>query len=160
DSISQVAEAGEAGSDLHRILSSIERPPDLIAGGFDVCKSERTPDWEAPASLKPILGAVLLEAPIPFRGPRFASLPTVRPQLGPFIGIVSGISGNGAGGGFSETATGGVQGALDVGLRIGVGLDGLLGDSGDGLLYLQGGVVSQTSSTGTCQPHCPSDPLL
>jgi hypothetical protein len=160
DSISQIAEAAEAGSDLQRTLSSIERPPDLLAGGFDVCRAERTPDWEAPPALKQILGAVLLESPIPFRGPGFASLPRFRAELGPFIGVVSGISGNGAGGGFSETATGGVQGALDVGLRIGVGLDGLLGDSGDGLLYLQGGVLSQTSSTGTCQPHCPSDPLL
>ena len=160
DSISQVADAADSGSDLHRLISPIEPPPDLISGSFDVCKAERSPDWQAPASLKPVLGAVLLESPIPFRGPGFASLPRFRAELGPFIGVVSGIAGNGAGGGFSETATGGIQGALDVGLRIGVGLDGLLGESGDGLLYLQGGVVSQTSSTGTCQPNCPSDPLL
>jgi len=160
DSVAQVADAADTGSELHRLLSSMERPPDLLSGSFNVCKAERAPDWQAPPSLKETLSAVLLESPIPFRGPGFASLPRFRAELGPFIGVVSGISGNGAGGGFSETATGGVQGALDVGARIGVGLDGLLGDSGDGLLYLQGGVVSQTSSSGTCEPHCPSDPLL
>ena len=160
DSIAQVAEAADPGSDLYRLVASIEPPPDLAGGGFDVCKAQRTPDWQAPAALKGPLSIVLLESPIPFRGPGFASLPRFRAELGPFLGVVSGISGNGAGGGFSETATGGVQGALDVGVRVGVGLDGLLGDSGDGLLYLQAGVVSQTSSTGTCQPECPSDPLL
>jgi hypothetical protein len=160
DSMAQVAEAADVGSDLHRLLSSIEPPPDLFAGGFDVCKAERAPDWQAPQSLKPVLSTVLLESPIPFRGPGFASLPRFRAELGPFIGIVSGVSGNGAGGGFSQGTSGGLQGALDVGLRIGVGLDGLLGESGDGLLYLSAGVVSQTASTGTCKPECPSDPLL
>ena len=160
DSMGQLAEAADPASDLHRVLLSVERPPDLIAGPFDVCKADRAPDWQAPESLKPVYAAVLLESPIPFRGPGFASLPRFRAELGPFLGVVSGVSGNGAGGGFSQGTSGGVQGALDVGARIGVGLDGLLGDSGDGLMYLSAGVVSQSASTGTCKPDCPSDPIL
>jgi hypothetical protein len=160
NSIAQVAEAAQPGSDLYRLLETVQVPAAVLSGVFDVCKAERTPDWEAPESLKPIYQAVLLESPIPFRGPGFASLPRFRAELGPFIGLASGISGNGAGGGFSESATGGIQGALDIGLRLGVGLDGLLGESGDGLLYVQAGMVSQTASTGTCEPRCSSDPLL
>jgi hypothetical protein len=52
-----------------------------------------------------------------------------------------------------------VQGQLDVGVRLGLGLDALLGDRGDGLVFLETAFVSQSRSSGGC-PQCEADPLV
>jgi hypothetical protein len=44
-------------------------------------------------------------------------------------------------------------------VRIGFGLDAVLGDSADGLFFLELGVLSQSRSTGTCT-DCTNDPVL
>jgi hypothetical protein len=158
-SLEQLAEAAQADTDLHRLLASTVPPPEIMDGTFDVCKAVRSPEWRTPDPVIVSLESVLREAPIPYRGPGYASLPRFRAEIGSFLGLASGISGTGAGGGFTSSGSGGVQGQLDLGVRIGVGLDGVLGDSGDGLIFLQAGVLGQSKSTGTCDP-CPSDPVV
>jgi hypothetical protein len=103
---------------------------------------------------------VLRLTPVPFRGPGYPSLPQFRAEIGPFVGIASGVQAEGADGGFAANRVGGAVGSLDVGLRVGVGLDALLGDPGDGQVFVQGGIVLQSRSTGGCAPDCPNDPLL
>ncbi len=159
-SLTEVVEALKAGSPVERDALHVNVPGDILSGAYDICKASAMPGWPIPSAMHPYLGQVLLETPIPFRGPGFASLPRFRAELGPFIGIASGISGANADGGFASGEGGGVLGALDVGLRLGVGLDALLGDGGDGLLYVQGGILMESRSTGGCDPNCPSDPLL
>jgi hypothetical protein len=52
-----------------------------------------------------------------------------------------------------------VQGQLDVGVRLGLGLDALLGDRGDGLIFVETAFISQSRSSGGC-PQCEGDPLI
>jgi hypothetical protein len=118
------------------------------------------PGWTAPPAVADLLLVVLRSTPTPFRGTGYPSLPRFRAEIGPFVGIVSGVQGAGADGGFAASREGGLVGSMDVGLRLGFGLDALLGDSGDGLVFLQGGIVLQSRSSGGCGTVCPSDPLL
>jgi hypothetical protein len=135
--------------------------PSAVAGGtLDVCQVSAMPGWAVPPALANDFEAVLKTAPRPFRGSGYPALPRFRAEIGPFVGIASGVQAEGADGGFSESRTGGAVGSLDVGLRLGYGLDALLGDSGDGQVFVQGGIVLQSHSNGGCGSHCPSDPLF
>jgi hypothetical protein len=146
--------------DAQRASLAVTPPEGVVSGSFNLCLAAHMPDWPIPDSMDPFLREVLLETPIPFRGQGVASLPRFRAEIGSFLGVVSGFSFLGADGGFVAGNSGGAQGSLDVGLRLGVGLDALLGDGGDGLLYLQGGISMQSRSSGSCEPYCSSDPLI
>ena len=135
-------------------------PQDISAGAFDACKATAMPGWVVPDAIAGDLQDVVRLTPIPFRGQGYASLPRFRAEVGPFVGIASGVIAEGADGGFAANREGGLVGSLDVGLRLGFGLDALLGDSGDGLVFVQGGILLQSRSTGGCGTNCPSDPVL
>ena len=159
-SLEEVLDALQPDSKIGRDARSVPVPQAIAAGTFDVCKESRMPNWPIPESMDPYVARPLRIAPIPFRGPGFASLPRFRAEIGSFIGAESGAALAGAGGGFTNGQSGGVQGALDVGVRVGLGLDALLGDAGDGLIYIQGGITAQTRSSGRCEGDCPEDPLV
>jgi hypothetical protein len=159
-SLAQVLDALDADARIRCDAGAAVLPPAVADGTFDVCKATGMPGWTVTPALGGDLQAVLRMTPVPFRGPGYASLPRFRAEIGPFVGIASGVEGAGADGGFSASREGGTVGSLDVGLRIGVGLDALLGDSGDGQVFLQGGIVLQSRSSGGCGTQCPSDPLL
>lgn len=159
-SLAQVLDALNPDSQIRCDVASLALPPEVAGETFDVCTATVMPGWTVPAALGADLKAVLRETPMPFRGPGYASLPRFRAEIGPFVGIASGVQAEGADGGFSAGREGGAVGSLDVGLRVGLGLDALLGDSGDGQVFLQGGIVLQSRSSGGCATECPSDPLL
>ncbi len=85
---------------------------------------------------------------MPGLGPGLGSQPRSRSEVGAFVGLVGSIDGRGVSGGFeaSQTQNGFVYG-LDVGVRAGLGLEGALGEAGDGLAFLQVGFTSDAPST-------------
>lgn len=140
-------------------LASI--PTDSVkpqAEDFDVCKNLTFPDRadRLGAGLKNYsasLESVLLSTPVPGLGPGLGSQPRARSEVGAFIGLASSLEGRRISGGFEESEdSGGWIGGLDLGVRAGVGLEGALGDSGDGLLFAQLGVHSDAPSTNEF-PH-------
>lgn len=159
-SLEEVLDALQADTTIGRDARSVAVPEAFAAGTFDVCKESRVPNWRIPESMDVYVAQPLRIAPIPFRGPGFASLPRFRAEIGSFIGAESGAALAGTGGGFTNGQSGGVQGALDVGVRVGLGLDALLGDAGDGLIFIQAGITAQTRSSGRCESDCPDDPLV
>ncbi len=159
-SLEQVLEALVPDSPIRCAAAGIAPPAGVSEGAFSVCRASAMPGWTVPPDIVPDLLAILRRTPMPFRGPGYPSLPRFRAEIGPFVGIVSGVQGEGADGGFSASREGGAVGSMDVGLRLGVGIDALLGDSGDGLVFVQGGIVLQSRSTLGCGTGCPSDPLL
>jgi hypothetical protein len=159
-SLGQVLDALNPDSRIRCDAVAIALPPEAADGSFDVCKTTAMPGWSVPPALVNDLSDVLRMTPLPFRGPGYASLPRFRAEIGPFVGIASGVQAEGADGGFAANREGGAVGSLDVGLRLGVGLDALLGDSGDGQVFLQGGIALASRSTGGCASNCPTDPLL
>ena len=129
---------------------------------LDVCKTNvfarrdeglrATP--EAWAQLTEVLGPT----PVPGLGPGLGSMPRFRAEVGPFIGFVGSGDLRMVGGGYlpSVTSSGWIGGA-DLSLRAGLGLDGVIGESGDGLVFGSIGVRGDTRSSNE-QPT--SSPVL
>jgi hypothetical protein len=158
-SLAQFAAATRPDSQEAHDVAGTELPAVVSDGTFDVCTSKTMPPWNPPESIDTLLGNVLGTTPIPFRGPGYAALPRFRAEIGPFIGVASGGAVLWSQEGFTLDSEGGVQGQLDVGVRLGLGLDALLGDNGDGLVFVETAFISQSRSSGGC-PQCEGDPLV
>ncbi len=120
---------------------------------FDVCRNTHlphrqkglTPDGE----YLPALTETLEPTPIPGLGPGLGSMPRFRSELGPFMGLSGMIDGRGISGGFeqSQNQDSGTIGGLEIALRGGLGLEGALGDSSDGLLFTSLGFRTDSPSS-------------
>jgi hypothetical protein len=156
-SLEQVLDAAAGrsrGYPLPAVDDAADRPDD-----FDICKSVTFPDRElgigsGSGRYSQTTGEVLYDTPVPGLGPGVGALPRTRSEVGTFIGLSGTIDVRGIDGGFEPSASGGgVIGALDIGMRFGLGIEGALGDSGDGLVFGQIGLRAETpssnSATGT-----------
>lgn len=121
---------------------------------FDVCKNNQFPQRSAGLRATPEalaqLPEVLGPTPVPGLGPGLGSMPRFRAEVGPFIGFAGSGDVRTIGGGHDPaiTSSGGIAGA-DLSLRAGVGLDGVIGESGDGLVFGSLGVRGDTRSSNT-----------
>lgn len=120
------------------------RVPDTL----NVCKLGKMPGRTVPTGLRPLFAEVIREVPVPGLGPGPGSLPRFRAELGPFIGLAMGGDVRWVNGGFGKTqTTGGAIGGLEAALRLGLGLEGVLGEAGDGLVFLDLGIRLDSPST-------------
>ncbi|VAX27174.1 hypothetical protein MNBD_IGNAVI01-1355 [hydrothermal vent metagenome] len=114
---------------------------------FNVCRINKVPpgfDKRTVAFLKPIL----VTTPIPELGEGLGSLPRFRTELGMFVGAAPSIRGLTYNSGFSvEQNTEGAVGSVEAAIRFGVGLEGVLNESGDGLVFLDIGYRQDGSSS-------------
>ncbi len=119
---------------------------------LDICKSatfpKRSEGMREKGRYAAVFGETLRDTPVPGLGPGLGSQPRSRSEVGAFVGLAGSIDGRGVSGGFeaSQTKNGFVYG-LDVGVRAGLGLEGALGEAGDGLAFLQIGLTSDAPST-------------
>jgi hypothetical protein len=122
------------------------KPPSLTAGAFDVCHAETVP--KRPHNAATLVYAVLRDTPVPMLTTGRGEMPRFRTEMGPFIGM------QGAGragillGSFapSQDQAGAIAG-LELGVRAGVGLEGVLNEAGDGLAFLDFGFRQDGNST-------------
>ena len=119
---------------------------------FDVCKNDKLGPWSqgreaAPEAVQ--LGVeVLVLTPVPSLGQGLGAMPRFRSELGPFIGVAGTLDVSYLEGGFTGLENGsGFVGGADLSLRFGYGLDGVLGEEGDGLVYFSVGYGGDTPST-------------
>ena len=128
------------------------------ADDFNICKSVTFPDLGVgqgtgkQGAYKLVLAEVLLDTPVPGLGPGLGALPRARSELGPFIGLAGALDARAVDGGFvpSQSSTGWI-GGLDIGFRAGLGLEGALGESSDGLVFGQIGFSADTPSTNNAE---------
>ena len=98
---------------------------------------------------------ILLETPRPGRKPPEGAMPRFRSEIGPFLGLAAGIGGGGASGGFEAVdSPSRAAGTMDIAARVGVGLEALLGDAGDGQIFLQAGVLQEIGTKDACVDPC------
>jgi len=91
---------------------------------------------------------LLVGTPVPGLGPGLGSMPRFRSEVGPFIGLSGSIDGRVVDGGFAPMQTQrGAYAGLDLSFRAGFGLDGVMGEAGDGLVYGSIGFRSDSPST-------------
>jgi len=122
--------------------------------GFDICANLVFPDralGTAGGSRGPYAGPageIAYDTPVPGLGPGLGELPRTRSELGTFIGMAGAMDGRGFDRSFVPSGTNpGAVGGLDVGFRVGMGLEGALGDLGDGLIFAQLGWRAETPSS-------------
>jgi hypothetical protein len=142
---------------MAELTSLAPRDMDLVAQ-HDVCARTRMPYVIVPTTTLDALVPVFDQTIMPGQGADYVHLPRFRAEMGWFVGAYSGVRLGGALGGF-ETSLSALrfQGALEVGLRIGLGLDAVTGSVGDGLMFLQAGALSAGAQfDGPCAT-CPPD---
>jgi hypothetical protein len=124
------------------------------AEALDVCNTvtfpRRLPGQQFNKEVGSALAQSLQPTPIPGLGPGLGSMPRFRSELGTFIGLAGSLEARGISGGFApfQSSNGMIYG-LDLGFRAGIGLEGVIGDAGDGLVFGQIGLHADTSSTNT-----------
>jgi len=151
-SLAQVLDAATGRSRGYAVPHDPQAP--AAADAFDICKNTTIADRGlnlgsgGKSPYAPTLYEALLDTPVPGLGPGLGSLPRARSEVGAFMGLAATIEGRGVSGGFeaSQNDKGFVPG-LDLAFRVGVGLEGALGDAGDGLAYLQVGFHADGPST-------------
>jgi hypothetical protein len=133
-----------------------ELPPTPTASAdpdeFDVCRTETLPQREGPLAFderyKAPAEEVLLRTPVPSLGPGPGSLPRFRSEIGAFFGLASSIETRQLERGFVTSQTdSGHAGGVDVSFQAGIGLEGALGDAGDGLIFGSIGYHGDTNSS-------------
>jgi hypothetical protein len=118
---------------------------------FDVCTNAslgtQPEGLRAPPEARQLAHEVLRWTPMPGLGAGLGAMPRFRSEIGRFVGLAGMIDGRSISSGFAGSAGGGIIGGLDLSVRVGMGLEGVLDDSGDGLIFLSVGLRGDTSST-------------
>lgn len=150
-SLVQVLETAAGGEDAvqFELRDDVPSTPE----DFDVCRNdtmpEPGPDYLRGPDLDDAFQAVLIPTAVPFLGPGLGAMPRFRAEVGPFAGLVASIDGRGTDGGFVPGQSAGAIGGLDIGARFGLGLEGVMGESGDGLVFAQVGLRGDTASSSS-----------
>jgi hypothetical protein len=82
---------------------------------------------------------ILVQTPVPELGAGLGELPRFRAELGPFVGLSTAICVGALTRGFGTTQNdASVVGGLEAAFRVGVGLEGVLDESSEGISELPG----------------------
>jgi hypothetical protein len=119
---------------------------------FDVCKNDTLPMRPEPLRVRRealvLAGEVLKPTPVPSLGQGLGAMPRFRAEVGPFVGIAGAFDARYMNGGFTGYEDGnGFIGGVDLSVRAGLGLDGVLNESGDGLVFVSLGIRGDAPST-------------
>lgn len=112
---------------------------------LNVCKNNFMPAGNLDATG---VRTTLAMTPVPGLGTGEGELPRFRSELGLFVGFSAGARIETIAGGFgADQKDPGAVGGLEANVRVGLGLDGVLNEAGDGLVFLQAGLRQDASST-------------
>jgi hypothetical protein len=115
---------------------------------FNVCRNNFVPSHETNPDFNKMLEEVILRTPVPALEEGLGDLPRFRAEVGTFVGFSPAARGGLIFGGFGQgQETIGVIGGLEISGRFGVGLDGVINESGDGLLFIDAGYRQDASSS-------------
>ena len=123
----------------------ITDPAQFETDTFNVCSNAILAVYNYDIS---VLKDVILRTPVPGLADGSGRLPRFRSELGAFFGISTSLNGTSVNGGFSsdQTITGGIA-SIEGNIRVGFGIDGVINEAGDGLVYLQVGLREDGNST-------------
>jgi hypothetical protein len=146
DSLAQLLDAFAGKVELtgHRETASTIAPE-----GFDVCHEAHFPPVAGPDADVAVMLPIIAETPVPALGAGIGELPRFRAELGPFVGVTTAVRFGVLSGGFATTQNDVSSiGGLEANLRVGMGLEGVLNESSDGLLFAEFGVREDKHASG------------
>jgi hypothetical protein len=136
----------DAASGKITVTGSAEVQPEA----FDVCNQARFPAAAGSNQDLHSLVPIVEQTPVPALGAGLGELPRFRSELGPFVGLSTALRGGAISRGFGTNQTGGSAiGGLDAAVRVGVGLEGVLDESSDGLVFAEIGIREDKHASGT-----------
>jgi len=147
DSLAQLLDAFAGKVELtgHR-----ETAATIALEGFDVCHEAHFPTFAGPDADIAVMVPIIAETPVPALGAGIGELPRFRAELGPFVGLTTAVRFGALSGGFTATQNDVSSiGGLEANLRVGMGLEGVLNESSDGLVFAEFGIREQTGSVAT-----------
>ena len=116
---------------------------------FDVCQQSHFPALAGTVADMRALVPIIVQTPVPALGPGPGELPRFHAELGPFVGVSAAVRGVALAGGFGSTQTGvSTTGGLEGAVRVGLGLEGVLNEAGDGLVFAEAGLRQDASTLG------------
>lgn len=146
DSLAQLA---SAFSGKLRLTASNSNLGALQPDVFNVCHATHFPSAVVEQQDIQTVVPVIAQTPIPALGDVPGQLPRFRSELGPFVGTSAAALGEALNGGFGSNQSGvsGI-GGLETAVRLGVGLEGVLDEAGDGLVFADAGYRENARSQG------------
>ncbi|MCX6268938.1 MAG: hypothetical protein NTW16_16555 [Bacteroidetes bacterium] len=109
----------------------------FTADTFNISKAIKMPFQQPDPAFRELTDALLMTTPVPGLASGLGEIPRFRSELGPFIGIAPAGRVSIISGAFGPSQlTAGMVPSLEVALHIGLGMDGVLNQSGDGLVFL------------------------
>jgi hypothetical protein len=146
DSLAQLLDSFAGKIDL----TGVDDPQYAEAESFNVCKEPSFPTAAGTRADITTLVPILMQTPVPALGVGPGELPRFRTELGAFVGLSTGFRGEMLTHGFGPHQAG-VSAASDIELaaRVGLGLDGILNESSDGLIFAEFGVRNDSHASGT-----------
>jgi len=116
--------------------------------GFNVCKTNFLQKRDLDPNFIPLLKNVISKTPVPGLTSGIGELPRFRAELGLFAGFAPKVDGAMISNGWTKyQKTVGLVGGIEATVRIGFGLDGVLNESGDGLIFLEAGYKQDATSS-------------
>ena len=115
---------------------------------FNVCKLNFMPQRTVDMKYGQNLAKILVKTPAPGLAEGLGDLPRFRSEIGPFMGIMSALYGGTHSGGliYNQSDAGGI-GGIEMAFRIGFGIEGVMNESGDGLVFLDLGIREDAASS-------------
>ncbi len=140
-----------SGSGVGAHLRSTEMPT-MEADTFNVGSNTVHLRRDFDTTAIQLFAETLLNTPVPALGSGLGELPRFRAELGPFIGFAPAAFGGGMSGGFGTDQTNvGGMGGLSLAFRIGLGIEGVINEAGDGLVFLDLGIRTDAPSAKDIQ---------
>jgi len=142
------AASGKTSYSVYNDQSGIFTPD-----AFNISKAEKTPHRITDPDLREVYRTILIMTPVPGLSTGLGEIPRFRSELGPFIGIAPAGSSSAITGGFGlDQKTPGVVPGLELAVHLGLGMDGVLNQSGDGLVFLDLGLRLDGASSDKVMP--------
>jgi hypothetical protein len=116
---------------------------------FDVCHAQHFSAVAGSSDDIRVTVPVVEQTPVPALGAGLGALPRFRAELGPFIGLSTAARGGALSRGFGPTQTDVSSiGGIEAAFRFGVGLEGVLNESSDGLAFAEIGIREDRHASG------------
>lgn len=128
-------------------------PPDnstnIEPESFNVCSETHFSSAVLNQQEIQIVRPIIAQTVIPALGDVPGQLPRFRSEFGPFAGVSAGVLAEATNGGFGSAQSGASGiGGLETAFRVGLGLEGVLDESGDGLVFGEVGYRQDGAARG------------
>jgi hypothetical protein len=145
DSLAQLVDSFAGKIDL-----IADDPKTVEADSFNVCKEPQFPlGTGRRKDVVDVLIPILTQTPVPGLASGPGELPRFRTEMGTFVGITTGFRGGLFTHGFGPGQSGvSAFPGIELAARAGFGLDGVLNQSSDGLVFVEAGVRNDAHASG------------